>query len=260
MTEFLEENVAPPSPEFRVVLRGYDRDEVDAHLQVLSQRLEAAQRQLATRRRDGETSGGGAPEPGQLAVALFRRLEEEAAQLRRQAERDADRVRTEGEAHARRVQTQAEEQALGLVDEARAEAARVRQEHADLAQERERVRRQAHDEAQALLRRAAERAHEQAEAIVAAAEDEAPAVLEQATVRARELGRQAEDVSARLRRAAAAVSDLSTVLDLDRRTATPGQPVDEDEVTQVIELPPDPAAVRAPAAPVGSGGAGAVRR
>lgn len=243
MTDPLEETV--PAPDFRVVLRGYDRAEVDAHLQVLSQRLEAAQRQLAAARRD-EGSGSG-QEPGQMAVALFRRLEEEAAQLRRQAERDADRVRAEGEAHARRVQTQAEEQALGLVDEARAEAARLRAEHADLAQERERVRRAAHDEAQALLRRAAERAHEQAEAIVAAAEDEARAELEQARTRARELSRQAEDVSSRLQRAAAAVTELSGVLDLDLDRRTAARPQDgheddgRDEVTQVIQLPPDPA-------------------
>ena len=250
---------AAPVPEFRVVLRGYDRGEVDAHLQALSQRLKAVQRQLAAVRRDGETTGG-PQEPGQMAVALFRKLEEEAAQLRRQAERDADRVRSEGQAHARRVQTQAEEQALSLVDEARDEAAKLRQEHAELAQERERVRHQAQDEAQALLRRAAERGHEQAENIVAAAEDEARAVLEDARARARELGRQAEDVSARLSRAAAAVSDLCTVLELDRGTAVPDAAgaEDGDEDTQVIEPPPDPVAVPAAETPAGSGGA--VRR
>lgn len=220
-----------PSPDFAVALRGYDRQQVDAHLADLQSQLDAAQERLsAARRENAELARRQSTSAPSLAGALFRRLEQEAGDLRQQAAQDAERIRAEAVARARAVQTAAEEQALGLVDEARAEAARLRAETVDLTGEREQALRRARVEAEALLRRSADHAHERAEAVVQAAEEEAAALLEQARARARELEEESRSVQERLATTNAAVSRLVRTLE-DALAQRP-----EDAPTEVLQL------------------------
>ncbi len=182
--------IPSPRPGFAVVLRGYDRSQVNTHLAHLQEQLDAAQERAAVARSEVvEPLARRSEQPTSLVASAFRRLEQEVSELWQQAERDAQRIRSEALAQARLVQTRAEEQALSLVGEARAEATRIRRALADLLGERESVRRQATTEAQALLRRAADHAQQRADATVSAADAEAQELLE----RARRDCRQTQD-------------------------------------------------------------------
>ncbi len=210
-----------PPPGFPVVLRGYDRAQVDAHLARLQQQLEAAQERAAEARRQlSDRPSSRVDQPAPLGSALFRRLEEEAHELRRQAALDADRIRAEAVAQAREIQAQAEERAQASADHARAELAALRGEHEALVAERDRlagerdhVRARAAAEAQDLLRRAAERAQQHADAVVEAAETEARAVLQQAAEQSRQTADEARVVEQRLSSTNGAVARLVTALE-----------------------------------------------
>ncbi|MDP9498155.1 MAG: DivIVA domain-containing protein [Actinomycetota bacterium] len=202
-------------PGFAVVLRGYDRARVDTHLAHLQEELDAAQERAAVAR--SEVVEPPAQRSGQsvsLVASAFRRLEQEVSKLWQQAERDAQRIRNEALAQARLVQTRAEERVLSLVDEARAEAARICSEHADLRGERESVRRQATTEAHPLLRRAADHAQQRAEAVVAAAETEAQELFERARQHCRETEDEARAVQDRVCSANGALARLLAALEI----------------------------------------------
>jgi DivIVA domain-containing protein len=158
---FLGEDFMPDAPQsvpFDVALRGYDRDQVDAHLAsleseftgALSERDRLAERVKQLEGRVEElhlqTDDDRPPvEPNPSALngfgvrieKIMRLAEDEANAVREEAQADIDRDRTEAkkkvaalqqaaekDAAAHRAKVQAE--ATGLLDKARQEAARVR--------------------------------------------------------------------------------------------------------------------------------------
>ena len=209
------EVVIPSSrPGFAVVLRGYDRTQVGTHLAHLREQLDAVQERATVARSEVvEPLARRSEQPAALVASAFRRLEQEVSELWQQAERDAQRIRDEALAQARLVQARGEERALSLVGEARAEATRVRREHADLLGERESVRRQASTEAEAPLRRAADHAQQRAVAVVAAAESEAQELFERARGDCRQTQDEVRAVQERVCHAEGALGRLLVALE-----------------------------------------------
>lgn len=159
------------APSFTLARRGYDRDEVDAFLAALADRLERAESERV------ETE-----QPRPPSEAMRRELElmsQKTAEILGQAEESAERVRSEATQEASRLLARARDEAEGAkrsVDEERgliaAEAERMRAEADAYA---ERVRAEADADAQALrsqaaseLSEAVERAKQEARATVEA--------------------------------------------------------------------------------------------
>jgi len=170
---------------FDIVLRGYERKQVDDHLgRINSERVAAAQRINALERRVEELhfelqnaqKQGAESEPtyaglGARVEKILRLAEEEAQDLKVEAQASADKDRKAAEAAAGQVRAQADEdararreqtrqEAAKLLEEARKEAAQVRAEAANEAAAKR-------DEAEGILEAA------RAKAAQAAAEFEA---------------------------------------------------------------------------------------
>lgn len=169
---------------FDIVLRGYERKQVDDHLGRLnSERVAAAQRINALERRveelhfelqNAQKQGDAEPSYAGLGARvekILRLAEEEAQDLKVEAQASAEKDRKAAEAAAGQVRTQADEdararreqtrqEAAKLLEEARKEAAQVRAEAANEAAAKR-------DEAEGILEAA------RAKAAQAAAEFEA---------------------------------------------------------------------------------------
>jgi hypothetical protein len=170
---------------FDIVLRGYERKQVDEHLaRTAAERQAAAQRIGALERRVEELhfelqnaqKQGGEAEPsyaglGARVEKILRLAEEEAKDLQAEAQAKAEKERKAAEVNAAQVRAQAEEdgrarreqtrqEAAKLLEEARKEAAQVRAEAANEAAAKR-------DEAEGILEAA------RAKAAQAAAEFEA---------------------------------------------------------------------------------------
>lgn len=170
---------------FDIVLRGYERKQVDDHLsRINSERVAGAQRINALERRVEELhfelqnaqKQGAEAEPtlanfGDRLAKILRLVEEEASEYRAEAQVSAEKERKAAEAAAGQVRAQADEDARGrreqtrqeaakLLEEARKEAAQVRAEAANEAAAKR-------DEAEGILEAA------RAKAAQAAAEFEA---------------------------------------------------------------------------------------
>lgn len=135
---------------FDVVLRGYERDQVDEYVNLLESQLQQA-RAAASRERPNYA------ELGQRVVRILELAEEEASSMRAAAQAAADAIR---------------EDALTATDRARAEAEQIR---AAAAAEAENVTAQAAGEATQLV----QRARTQAESIVADARADLTRLTEQ---------------------------------------------------------------------------------
>ena len=142
-------------PDFTLMLRGYDRRQVDDYLRRLTRDLDDAHgRALSAERSRPSTSGGSFAELGPHVTSVLQRATEEADQLRREAAASADQVRA-----------QAERAAKDLTALAGSEAATAgAQRDALLAEARSRA-----DE---LLQRAQRHADQRSEQTVAAAAQE----------------------------------------------------------------------------------------
>lgn len=168
-----------PHKEFTVVLRGYDRDEVD---QFLAQVEEAVQELIE---RVGER-----PAPGQIAEWLGREVEAVLAA----AEAAALKVTTDADLAAEKTRQQAESDVVRAREEAEsagADAARIRGEADEEAGE---MRLKAQEEAERILREA----RLVAERIQNAAEAQREQILEDAQQRARDLEAREHEIHARI--------------------------------------------------------------
>jgi cell division septum initiation protein DivIVA len=150
---------------FDVVMRGYDRRQVDERVsmlrsraQELERRLEAAQNEAAEAWREVDSFRAAAtsapPTAQQLGdriTGLLRLADEEAAARRSAAKTDADRLSKEAEERSRQVMTEAEERARRLLAEADEKSRRsdiearrridsLERHHSDLVQRMTRMR------------------------------------------------------------------------------------------------------------------------
>lgn len=168
-----------PHKQFTLVLRGYDRDEVD---QFLAQ-IEEAVQELIDR-------VGRRPAPGQIAEWLGREVEAVLAA----AEAAAIKVRTDAETAAATIRQQAESDVVKAREDAEsagADAARVRSAADEEAGE---MRLRAQEEAERILREA----RLVAERIQNAAEAQRDQILEDAEQKARDLEEREREIHARI--------------------------------------------------------------
>jgi cell division septum initiation protein DivIVA len=145
-------NETPPA--FDIVLRGYERRQVDEHLaalvaerQIAEARVSDLEKQLGRMRQEVEANRHEASEPsyaglGARVEKILRLAEEEARDLRAEAQAAAERERAVAAEEAAHTRTQAEEdaqrriaegeQAAGrLLEQARKQAAAIRAEASD---------------------------------------------------------------------------------------------------------------------------------
>jgi DivIVA domain-containing protein len=152
-TEAGQDNPEGP-PSFRVVRRGYDRDEVDAYIPQLVARLEEAvglytkSEQARTElQREVTSLREGSPSFEQLggeAAALLQEAGRSAEQLVENARRRADTIIEKAQQQAEQIRTDVEGEAQKALEQAREVAdhirAEVEQERASLFSETEEVR------------------------------------------------------------------------------------------------------------------------
>jgi cell division septum initiation protein DivIVA len=150
---------------FDVVMRGYDRRQVDERVsllrgraQELERRLEAAQneageawREVENSRRAATQAAPTAQQLGDRVTGLLRLADEEAAARRTAAKAEADRVTREAEERAKRTITEAEERARKVIGQAEEKSRRsdvearrridsLERHHSDLVQRMTRMR------------------------------------------------------------------------------------------------------------------------
>jgi vacuolar-type H+-ATPase subunit H len=183
-------------PDFAIVMRGYDRAQVDDYVSTMQRLLDEARKRAqeaaeATARAGGEAAGsestirlaseptaemravqpGGIPDftpLGERIVALLRLAEEDAASRRQRGEQEAAELVAAAQREADELRTSAQ----GEVDEIRAARANAKRE-AKAALD------SAREQAEDLLQRTRRHAEDQAEAIVTQAEADAQRLLEE---------------------------------------------------------------------------------
>jgi DivIVA domain-containing protein len=134
-------------PAFRVVRRGYDREEVDAYFSQLAARLREAVDQYATAERaraelEGEVTSLRERSPS------FEQVGGEAAALLQEAGRSAEQLVENGRRRAESIIEKAQQQAEQLRAEVTSEAQRVLEQAREVA---EQIRREAEQERAAVL-------------------------------------------------------------------------------------------------------------
>lgn len=173
---------------FDVVLRGYDRTQVDRHVAWLEDVLAAAEEQAAKAEQQATAAGEEAA-----------RARREAASMQAQLERGRPTFEALGE-RVGRMLTLAEQEGDALRAAARAEAGalqgRLQQHEASAAKEREARHLAAQQEAAAIVRRA----HEEANRVVTEARRHAAASTSAAKQQVDQLAAQREDIRAELTR------------------------------------------------------------
>ena len=249
----------PPSG-FDVVLRGYDRRQVDDYLDRVeaalndadarhaedAQRLAALERQVTDmheRLADAERRAAGMPEPapvsGERIATMLRLAEEEAAEIRSRATQEAEQTLPQAQVLAgqetakRTAELDRREQDIAAVRD-QADAAKLKAE-----QDAEETRRQAKQAAEAIRTRATEeadamrhKAQEELRQMHEAGQLEAAAMTAEARRQVEELSRQRDAIAAQLQSLrdtlAGAVGPLSA-------------PVPTGDDVQAIQLPGDEA-------------------
>jgi DivIVA domain-containing protein len=134
-------------PAFRVVRRGYDRDEVDAYFSQLAARLREAVDQYATAERaraelEGEVTSLRERSPS------FEQVGGEAAALLQEAGRSAEQLVENGRRRAESIIEKAQQQAEQLRAEVTSEAQRVLKQAREVA---EQIRREVEQERAAVM-------------------------------------------------------------------------------------------------------------
>jgi DivIVA domain-containing protein len=134
-------------PAFRVVRRGYDRDEVDAYFSQLAARLREAVDQYATAERaraelEGEVTSLRERSPS------FEQVGGEAAALLQEAGRSAEQLVENGRRRAESIIEKAQQQAEQLRAEVTSEAQRVLEQAREVA---EQIRREVEQERAAVM-------------------------------------------------------------------------------------------------------------
>jgi DivIVA domain-containing protein len=168
-----------PHKQFTVVLRGYDRDEVDQFLAQIEEAVQELMDRVAHR-----------PAPGQIAEWLGREVEAVLAA----AEAAAIKVRSDADAAAETIRLQAESDVLKAREDAEsasADAARVRDAAEEEASE---ILLKAQEEADRILREA----RLVAQRIENAAEGQRREILEDAEQRRRDLEEREREIHARI--------------------------------------------------------------
>jgi DivIVA domain-containing protein len=135
-------------PAFRVVRRGYDRDEVDAYFSQLAVRLREAVDQYATAERaraelEGEVTSLRERSPS------FEQVGGEAAALLQEAGRSAEQLVENGRRRAESIIEKAQQQAEQLRAEVTSEAQRVLEQAREVADQ---IRREVEQERAAVVR------------------------------------------------------------------------------------------------------------
>ena len=210
-----------PHKEFTVVLRGYDRDEVDQFLE----QIEEAVQELVDR-------VGRRPAPGRVAEWLGREVEAVLAA----AEAAAIKVRTDADEAAETIRRHAEGDVVKAREEAEsasADAARVRDAAEEEAGE---IRLKAQEEAERILREA----RLVAQRIENAAEGRREQILEDAEQRKRDLEEREREIHARIAALEETFGALRGMVSEQGRGRDEGAP-DEDLPTEehrVVDLKP----------------------
>jgi cell division septum initiation protein DivIVA len=176
---------------FESALRGYQRAQVDAHLEAVERllaRLEERLQQVDERMRALPA------EPERRELSDFGALGERVAMILDLAQEEADERlrRVDGDAEA--IIDDARARAVDVRREAEAEAEDLRAQVQGAREEAERIRAGARQEADGLLQRARQRAEEHAERVVTQAETQARRVLDAAAESTRQ---QEEEWAAR---------------------------------------------------------------
>ena len=196
---------------FTLALRGYDRDEVEAHLTSLQKRLDAAEAALVEAERltsQRAADGSGPPtldDIGHNIAEVLRAAQEQAERIREAAagaaddvragaERDAAGVRSDAEGAAAEIRRAAAEEVAAIRVDAQA---RVDQQLEEACSEADRLTAAAAAEHEAAhqLRVKAEHDRELAVAAVVAARDQADRIIETAYADAR---RRVEELAVEL--------------------------------------------------------------
>ncbi|NNF87600.1 MAG: hypothetical protein HKO82_14990 [Acidimicrobiia bacterium] len=188
-------------PEFEISRRGYDREQVDAHLAEITSELARLRDLLAEQA--GESDDGAFPEPVQAELdrvsveveAVIGAAREAAEGLRTRAAAEASKWREEADADARRWRAEAEEESSRL----RADAASASERQLVEAQEESDKRR---SDADAYATRIREEADAYASQTRQVAESEASQVREEADAYAASTRQSAEEDSTEAREGA----------------------------------------------------------
>ncbi len=204
---------------FKVVMRGYDREQVHEHIQVLLEqldterhRVEVTQQEL--RRARNDRSNGQQPADaegtnsfGVRVEKIMRMAEHEAAQSRHKAADDAaalmEKARAEAEARRQDVEQQLITRAANLDQEAARRYAAIQEREAEVVAELEAAKQRA-EELRSDAEREAERVRLNAEAMARELRSQAEkAAQQQCDLAAREvshLGKVQDKVSSEIRR------------------------------------------------------------
>lgn len=183
--------------EFEIARRGYDREQVDAHLAELRAELTRLKKLAEA---GAELDDGSYPEPVQAELdrvsaeveTVIASAREAAEGLRTRAAAEASRWREEADADARRWRSEAEEESTTLRDQAAADAERTRAE-AQSAADKERA------DAAAFASRTREEADAYAQQTRQAAESEATQLSEEADAYAAKTRADADEAAAEVR-------------------------------------------------------------
>ncbi|MGH3320986.1 MAG: hypothetical protein ACRDN9_12525 [Streptosporangiaceae bacterium] len=207
---------------FDVVMRGYQRHQVDDYMTRTKQQIEELQARVAQAEQEVYEARRDAQRTSDETATLKRQLEnyeptpdelgERLTHILRLGKEEADEKRTQATAEAERVRGQAQEEAGRLRTEAKEEADRLR---AEVTEEAERARGEAREETEKLRndsREYAERlrgdAEQHAQHLVADAEERARQTEEGAHERVRALGERHDDLMERLSSAHASLRGL----------------------------------------------------
>jgi cell division septum initiation protein DivIVA len=154
---------APTGPTFRQAKNGYERDDVDAHVQELNQRLVDTSDRADTERQRAEEAERAAETARTALRELERRTElpgydvlaQRLRAILEAADEAATELRTRTEIDAKICKQQAEDRAAEIVGEARASAAGIieggREEAAKLTSDAGTLKQQAEDRAAEIL-------------------------------------------------------------------------------------------------------------
>lgn len=179
------------SAPFDSALRGYQRQQVDAHIEAVERLLVQIEERL---QRVDQNMRALPAEPERRELSEFGALGERIAMILDLAQQEADERLRRVDSDAEAIVDDARARSQGVLRQAESEAEDLRAQVQGARDEAERIRSGARQEADGLLQRARQRAEEHAERVVTQAETQARRVLDAAAESTRQ---QEEEWSSR---------------------------------------------------------------
>jgi DivIVA domain-containing protein len=161
------------APAFAIVLRGYDRVQVDDYLRRVDHQLRQALERAMAAERDAADRAAVPAQTQNPYADLGTRI----TAILSAAEEEGRRMRGDAERYAQDLRAQAEQEARATVEKARAEAERQEAATAGAREVEERILGDARERAADLIARAQQHADERAEETVTAAQRDADALI-----------------------------------------------------------------------------------